>query len=248
MEYNPYSLAGKTILVTGASSGIGKATAVLCAQMGATVILTARDRERLQKVKDMLPGEKHSCIVCDFSHYDDVESLAEALPILDGVVNSAGINDKYLLKMIDADKIDRVFKTNCFSPMMLMKFLVKKKKIVKGGSIVFLSSISSTYATISNTLYAASKGAINSMTRVMALELSSQKIRFNSIQPVMVNTEMIKAYGLSVEELNANAKTYPLGRFGEPEDIANSVIFLLSDASSWITGISLVVDGGITLR
>lgn len=248
MEYNPYSLAGKTILVTGASSGIGKATAVLCAQMGATVILTARDRERLQKVKDMLPGEKHSCIVCDFSHYDDVESLAEALPILDGVVNSAGINDKYLLKMIDADKIDRVFKTNCFSPMMLMKFLVKKKKIVKGGSIVFLSSISSTYATISNTLYAASKGAINSMTRVMALELSSQKIRVNSIQPGMVNTEMIKAYGLSAEELNANAKTYPLGRFGEPEDIANSAIFLLSDASSWITGISLVVDGGITLR
>lgn len=181
MEYNPYSLAGKTILVTGASSGIGKATAVLCAQMGATVILTARDRERLQKVKDMLPGEKHSCIVCDFSHYDDVESLAEALPILDGVVNSAGINDKYLLKMIDADKIDRVFKTNCFSPMMLMKFLVKKKKIVKGGSIVFLSSISSTYATISNTLYAASKGAINSMTRVMALELSSQKIRVNPL-------------------------------------------------------------------
>ena len=248
MEYNPYSLAGKTILVTGASSGIGKATAVLCAQMGATVILTARDRERLQKVKDMLPGEKHSCIVCDFSHYDDVESLAEALPILDGVVNSAGINDKYLLKMIDADKIDRVFKTNCFSPMMLLKFLVKKKKIVKGGSIVFLSSISSTYATISNTLYAASKGAINSMTRVMALELSSQKIRVNSIQPGMVNTEMIKAYGLSAEELNANAKTYPLGRFGEPEDIANSAIFLLSDASSWITGISLVVDGGITLR
>lgn len=248
MEYSPYSLTGKTILVTGASSGIGKATAVLCAQMGATVILTARDRERLQKVKDMLPGEKHSCIVCDFSHYDAVESLAEALPVLNGIVNSAGINDKYLLKMIDVDKIDRVFKTNCFSPMMLMKLLVKKKKIAKGGSIVFLSSISSTYATISNTLYAASKGAINSMTRVMALELSSQKIRVNSIQPGMVNTEMIKAYGLSVEELNANVKTYPLGRFGEPEDIANSVIFLLSDASSWITGISLVVDGGITLR
>ena len=243
-----FTLSGKTILITGASSGIGRATAVLCAKMGATVILVARDEERLNQVRSMLEGSNHICKIVDFADYDSVESLVESLPIVDGVVNSAGINNKYLIKFVDEVKMDNMFKVNCFSPALLIKHLLKKKKLAKGSSIVFLSSISSTYATISNALYAASKGAINSLTRVLALELSSMKIRVNSIQPGMVNTEMVKAYGLSEEELEANAKSYPLGRLGKPEDIANGIVFLLSDASCWITGISLIIDGGVTLR
>ena len=243
-----FTLSGKTILITGASSGIGRATAVLCAKMGATVILVARDEERLNQVRSMLEGSNHICKIVDFADYDSVESLVESLPIVDGVVNSAGINNKYLIKFVDEVKMDNMFKVNCFSPALLIKHLLKKKKLAKGSSIVFLSSISSTYATISNALYAASKGAINSLTRVLALELSSMKIRVNSIQPGMVNTEMVKAYGLSEEELEATAKSYPLGRLGKPEDIANGIVFLLSDASCWITGISLIIDGGVTLR
>ena len=243
-----FTLSGKTILITGASSGIGKATAVLCAKMGATVILVARNEERLNQVKSMLEGNKHICRIVDFTDYDSVKSLVESLPIVDGVVNSAGINNKYLIKFVDGVKMDNMFKVNCFSPALLIKHLLKKKKLAKGGSIVFLSSISSTYATISNALYAASKGAVNSLTRVLALELSPMKIRVNSIQPGMVNTEMVKAYGLSEKELETNAESYPLGRLGKPEDIANGIIFLLSDASCWITGISLIIDGGVTLR
>ena len=182
-----FTLSGKTILITGASSGIGRATAVLCAKMGATVILVARDEERLNQVRSMLEGSNHICKIVDFADYDSVESLVESLPIVDGVVNSAGINNKYLIKFVEV-KMDNMFKVNCFSPALLIKHLLKKKKLAKGSSIVFLSSISSTYATISNALYAASKGAINSLTRVLALELSSMKIRVNSIQPGMVNT------------------------------------------------------------
>ena len=243
-----FTLSGKTILVTGASSGIGKATAILCAKMGATVILIARNEERLNQVKSMLEGSNHMCKIVDLTNYDNIESLVESLPIIDGVVNSAGINNKCLIKYVDGVEMDNMFRINCFSPALLIKYLLKKKKLARGGSIVFLSSISCTYATVSNTLYAASKGAINSLTRVLALELSPMKIRVNSIQPGMVNTEMVKAYGLSEEELEINTKSYPLGRLGKPEDIANGIIFLLSDASCWITGISLVIDGGVTLR
>ena len=165
-----FTLSGKTILITGASSGIGRATAVLCAKMGATVILVARDEEKLNQVRSMLEGSNHICKIVDFADYDSVESLVESLPIVDGVVNSAGINNKYLIKFVDEVKMDNMFKVNCFSPALLIKHLLKKKKLAKGSSIVFLSSISSTYATISNALYAASKGAINSLTRVLALE------------------------------------------------------------------------------
>ena len=131
---------------------------------------------------------------------------------------------------------------------MLLKEIFKKKKITSGASIVFISSISSFYATISNALYASSKGAINSLIRVLALEYASKKIRVNGIMPGMVRTDMINAYGLSEEQMGDVVKSYQLGRLGEPVDVANGVIYLLSDASCWVTGTNIVIDGGITLR
>ena len=247
--YNPFSLDGKRILVTGASSGIGREVAIRCSQLGANVIATGRNEERLKKTYSLLqPTGNHKIITTNLDDETGIDILVQNIESVEGVVFCAGINDKYILKAIDKSKAERIFNINVFSPILTTKELLKKKKISKGASLVLLSSISSTYATISNTLYAASKGAINSITRVWALELSSKKIRVNSILPGMVKTGMIDSYGLSEEGLNETIKSYPLGRLGETEDIANAVIYFLSDASSWVTGSSLVIDGGLSLR
>jgi len=187
-------------------------------------------------------------IVADLNSEEAIELLVSKCVALDGFVCCSGINDKAPIKHVTREKIDKMYGANVFGPMLLVKEIVKRKKINKGASIVFISSISSIYATVSNALYASSKGAINSLAKVLALELAPKKIRVNSIMPGMVRTNMINAYGLSDEEMDAVTKGYPLGRIGEPEDIANAVVFFLSDASSWITGAQLVVDGGVTLR
>lgn len=251
MKNNPFTLENKTILVTGASSGIGKEIAIRCSDFGATVALTGRNQERLQETFGMLNGDlsqQHSSFAADLNNDEQIAKLASEVPVLDGLVLCSGINDKATIKHVDRDKIERMYNANIFGPMLLVKELVKQKKINKGASIVFISSISSIYATVSNVLYASSKGAINSLVKVLALELSPKKIRVNSIMPGMVKTGMINAYGISEEEMDAVIKGYPLGRIGETEDIANAAIYFLSDASSWTTGANLVVDGGVTLR
>ena len=138
-------------------------------------------------------------------------------------------------------------KVNFYAPALIMQSLIRQKKLNKYASVVMISSIAATYATISNAVYASSKGALNSFIRVLALELAGQKIRVNGIQPGMVNTGILESYELQ-ENLKEFEKEYPLGRFGKPEDIAFAAIYLLSDASEWVTGTSLTVDGGITLR
>lgn len=251
MEYNPFSLKDKTILITGASSGIGKVVAIMCSRMGATIVLNGRDQERLQVSFNELStenGQQHIIIDSDLTNDEGIAKIAKETPNLDGIVHSAGVNTKALIQYVSRDKINDVFNINCFSPMLLTQGLLKSKKINKGSSIVMISSISSTYATISNCLYASSKGALNSLIRVMSLELSAKKIRVNGIMPGIIGSEMMKAYSLSDEELLEVKKTYPLGRFGQPQDVANGVIYLLSEASSWVTGINLVIDGGVTLR
>ncbi|KAB4820628.1 SDR family oxidoreductase, partial [Bacteroides thetaiotaomicron] len=179
---------------------------------------------------------------------EQIEALIEQSDTFDGIVLCAGINDKSLLKFVNQKKIDDIYKVNVFSPILLIKELLRRKKLNKGASIVMLSSISSIYATISNALYASSKGAINSLVKVLALECSSQRIRVNGVMPGMVETNMIKAYNVSSDEMDSVIRTYPLGRLGTPNDIANGVVYLLSDASNWVTGINLVIDGGVTLR
>ena len=251
MANNPFSLNGKTVLVTGASSGIGRQIAISCSQMGATIIATGRNVERLQETLSCLTNnqqQQHLIIAADVCTDEGISCLVDGIDTLDGLVFCAGRNDKFLLKFIKRKNIEEMFNTNVFSEILICKELQKKKKLNLGASIVLISSISSTYATISNTLYAATKGAINSMIRVLALELSSKKIRVNGIMPGMVKTGMIDAYQLSEEEMQNVINEYPLKRLGETEDIANAVIYLLSDAASWTTGMNMTVDGGITLR
>lgn len=244
-------LKGKTILVTGASSGIGKEIAISLSNKGASVIITGRNEERLIETFNNLvkfENQSHMHIIADLDRDEQIEQLVSASMIIDGLVCCSGINDKTPIKHITREKIDKMYGANVYGPLLLVKELVKKKKINKQASIVFISSISSIYATVSNALYASSKGAINSLVKVLALEMAPKKIRVNAIMPGMVRTNMINAYGLSEDEMSAVINGYPLGRIGEPEDIANAAVFFLSDESSWITGANLVVDGGITLR
>lgn len=242
-----FKLTGKTILVTGASSGIGKSIAEECARRGAVLILIGRNTERLNSVRDSLAGEGHVAYSCDIREESDIVGLVSSLPKLDGLVNSAGINDKSLVKSLSREKIDKMFETNLFGPMLLVKEILRSKKINPGASVVFISSISAQYATISNALYASSKAAVDSFIRVLALEVAHRKIRVNGIRPGVVETPLLDAYALK-EELDEFKKSYPLGRIGRPEDIAYGAVYLLSDASTWVTGTIFNIDGGITLR
>lgn len=246
-----FDLFDKTILVTGASSGIGRAIALFLSKSGASVVISGRNKERLNETFFCLErkeGQNHHQLIADLNEDAQIEQLAAECASLDGVVCCSGINDKAPIKHVTREKIEKMYGTNVYGPMLLIKELLKKKRVKNAASIVFISSISSIYATISNAMYGSSKGAINSLVRVLALELAPKKIRVNAIMPGMVRTNMIEAYGLSDEELAAVERGYPLGRIGEPQDIANAVVYFLSDASSWVTGANLVIDGGITLR
>lgn len=242
-----FSLKEKKVLVTGASSGIGKSISIEASRHGAKVVLLGRDETRLRETNSQLFGDKHSYLVGDLTVDENLCSIVSKIEPLDGIVFSAGINDKSLIKSITREKIEKMFNINIFSPILFTKELIKQKKINKEASIVMISSISSHYATISNSLYAASKGALESFIKVLALELSSKKIRVNGIRPGMVETPLLKSYSFQ-EELDAFKAEFPLGRFGTPEEIAYSVVYLLSDATKWMTGTIFNIDGGITLR
>lgn len=245
--YNPYSLEGKTILITGASSGIGRRTAIECSKMGATLVITGRNQERLNDTLASLEGEGHLTFAGDLTDDTAMEALMEQLPPLNGVFLCAGVTDTTPAKFIDEDKIERVFSINIKSPMLLTKWLVKKKKIQAGASLVYMSSYGAEVVTPGLGIYAASKGAVNSFMRTIATELSARKVRANSIMAMMVQTELIDTLGsLSKEDIEKDEAKYPLG-YGKPEDIAYAVIYLLSDASKWVTGSIIKMDGGSTL-
>ena len=247
MITSPFSLENKTILVTGASSGLGAATAIECSIAGARLIISGRNEERLLDTFSKLHGQEHSYLACDLTINEDVNELANVLPQLDGLALCAGITKTIPVKFISDYDINEIFQTNIFSSMQLIQKLLKLKKIKKGGSIVFISSISTSYADMGNSIYAASKGAINSFSKVLALELSSRGITSNCVQPGFVPTEMLAKGIVTEEQLLEERKKYPLG-FGEPNDIANGIIYLLSDAAKWVTGSVLTIDGGVTLR
>lgn len=245
---NPYTLEGKTILITGSSSGIGKHIAIECSKMGAKVIVTGRNHERLDSVYDSLTGDGHVKVVADLSNQEGIDNLVLNSPKVDGLVLNAGMVIKSTVKFINQEKLQTIFQTNFFAPVLITQGLLKAKKMSKGGSIVLMSSISTFYATMANALYASSKGALNSFLRVLALEVAPNRIRVNAIQPsIILGTSIFSANPLQ-QELFEWGDTCPLGRNGCPEDVAYAAIYFLSDASTWVTGNIFNIDGGITLR
>lgn len=247
--YNPYSLQGKTILVTGASSGIGRAAAIECSKMGATLVITARDEVRLSHTMNELEGEGHQMVLCDLCNEAAIDNMVANLPEIQGLINNAGFTKILPIQFINKNDINNIFQVNTVAPMILLQKLLKKKKLKKGSSVVFTSSMAGLgFATPGNSMYTASKGAISSFIRCIALELAPKNIRVNAVCPAMVDTGILDSGTITKEQLDEDVnKRYPLGRYGHPNDIAWAMIFLLSDASDWITGDNLVIDGGITL-
>lgn len=249
LNYNPFSLEGKTILVTGASSGIGQATAIECSKMGAKLVITGRNAERLQETFNQLEGEGHQQIIADLANADGVRAFVEKLPVLDGCVNNAGYNIMQLVPFIKEEDMRGIFEVNTFAPLLMTHLLAKKKKINKGGSIVFTSSIAGRGVTSpANSLYAATKAAVSAFARIAAVDLAGKKIRCNSVAPGMIETPLKVAKNITEEQWAANMELYPLKRFGDPKDVAYAIIYLLSDASCWVTGSEIIVDGGRSLK
>lgn len=246
--YNPFSLDRKIILITGASSGIGKATAIECSKLGATVIITGRNEERLQSTINELEGNGHQYVVADLLNSNDLDRLATEVPKLDGLVNNAGILITSPVKFIKEEDLSNVIQVNTIAPILLTQRLIKNKKMSKSSSIVFTSSISGlTISFFGNAMYSTSKAAINGFVKNAALELATRKIRVNSVNPGMIKTNF-SSDSVSEEQLKEDEATYPLKRYGKPEEVAYSIIYLLSDAAQWVTGTNLIIDGGISLK
>ena len=242
--YNPYSLEGKTILVTGASSGIGQATAIECSKLGANVIVTARNEEKLRKTLDALEGNGHQMFLCDLNKEEDIDNLISSLPEIQCLVNNAGYINLLPVQFINSEQFNKMHTVNTVAPILILQKLLKRKKLKKGASVVFTSSLAGLgYGTVGNSMYSASKGAISSFIRVAAKELSPKGIRVNAVCPSMIETSIMEKGNVSQEQLDNDKKNYPLG-YGEPRDVALSIVFLLSDAAKWITSTNMIVDCG----
>lgn len=243
-DFNPFSLRGKTVLITGASSGIGRGIAITCSKMGAKVVVNGRNEDRLNMTLSQLDGDNHVAVIGDLTDDSKLHSLVERLPKLDGVVHSAGIGSRVLCKNIVGEDIEQVMGINFKAPVMLQTEILRQKKMNKGGSIVFVASISNDSPSVGNALYSASKGAIISYANCLQLELAPRQIRVNCISPAMVWTDLIIKGGLTEEELREDEQKYPLKRYGNPEDVAYLSVYLLSDASTWMTGSNVKISGG----
>jgi len=216
--------------------------------MGAKVVVTGRNEARLQETHSLLEGDQPDYIVADLSVNEDVVDLGTKLSTLDGVVHCAGFTIPKPFNFLNREDVNSVIDVNFIAPIFLTQFLLKNKKINKKSSIVFISSISGVYVSyIAGSLYSASKGAINGIVKGLALELAAKGIRVNSVNPGMIETNILESGVISNDQLNEDKKKYPLKRYGKPEEVAYAVIYLLSDASSWTTGSNLLIDGGYTL-
>ena len=245
---NPFSLKNKTILITGASSGIGEATAIACDKQGAKILLLGRNKERLEKTLQGLSARGHSVLSLDLTNFDNVKQqvsiFLEDVEHIDGVVHAAGITSTYPFKLFKPDQLDTILKINVQATFYLTKLLLKKLN-KEGVSLVFISSIMASVGEKAKTMYAISKGAVSAGAKSLAIEYASKNIRVNTIAPGIVNTPMTANASYKKDEalLAKTLEKYPLG-FGEPINVAHSCVFLLSEASSWITGTEITIDGG----
>lgn len=249
--FNPFSLEGKIILVTGASSGIGRGIAIECSKLGAKLVLNGRNNERLVETLGLLSGVGHVIIQADLSCQEGIDHLVQKCPSINGCVHSAGIPKICAVKYINRTLLEEIVNVNEIAPILLTSQLLKRKKIQKKSSIVFIASMSGIFvANTGESSYATTKGALSGFVKTAALELASQGIRVNTICPGLVPTRILELSNtmFSEEQLKETMYArYPLKRVGTPEDIAYAAIFFLSEASSWITGVNLLVDGGYCL-
>lgn len=252
--FNPFSLEDKTILVTGASSGIGRQCAVDCSRSGAKVVAIGRSQERLEETLSMLDGDGHHIYSYDLSHIDGIGTLVSSIVAecgrLSGLVYAAGIEKTIPFKMLKVETYTDIFNVNTLGALEMVKQVTSIKNFKQtGGGIVLISSITSMIARAGTAAYSASKGAMVSAARVMAVELSTRKIRVNCISPGTVLTPLMQNYleKLSEEDYKKRVSGFPLG-LGETPDISNASVFLLSDGARWITGQNIIVDGGYTIQ
>ncbi len=247
------ALADRTILVTGASSGLGRAACVVLSQLGARVIAVGRDEQRLTETAEQLDGSGHLVRPFDLSHVDEIpkwmKSVAADHGALQGVVHSAGLHLARPLQMLKPDAVKELLQINVTAALMLAKGLRQRGVFEVPASIVFLSSVMGRVGQAGVSAYCASKGAVDAMTRSLALELAPQGIRVNAVAPGQVESEMAdqQKQTLTAEQFDRIKAMHPLG-LGRPEDVAHAVAFLLADTSRWITGSTLTVDGGYTIH
>lgn len=246
---DPFSLEGKIVLVTGAASGIGRATAVLCAEMGAKVLLIDMNEQGLQETQRLIERDDTEYRALDLTDLEKLIEMVDSLPKLDGVASNAGIVLSLLAKFSEPKDMERIFKINTFSHINLVQQLVAQKKLNKGASIVFTSSMSGVYCGLAGgSLYGATKAALAGYSKALAIELAPRGIRVNTVHPGMIQTPLTSNTSLSQELLEEDAKNYPLGRYGKPEEVAAAMCYLLSDATVWMTGTQLLIDGGYSLK
>jgi len=245
MKESPYTLKNKTILVTGASSGIGYSAAIAASQMGARLFLTGRNSLLLDKCMSSLEGDGHKCLPLDLTAESAIENLVLACPEIDGVIFSAGIAEVVPFKMITEKHINRIMRLNFEIPVYISQALYKNKKLRTAASLVFITAGAEFISPVGSSIYSASKAALNAYVRSIALELAKIKIRANCVSPGYIETPMFEklATQTSVSEF---VKLVPLGII-QPAEVASSIVYLLSDASRWVTRSTLVVDGGLTI-
>ncbi len=248
---NPFDLTAKSILVTGASSGIGKQSAITLSQQGAIVTITGRNEENLNQTFTALSGSGHQKIVADLTNETELAALIANAAAFDGIVLAAGIVKVLPFRFINKAEMKSIYETNYEAPILLTQGLLKAKKINKKASILFISSISGVkVGLVANSMYSGTKAALSGITKTLALEMAPQQIRVNTLAPGMVRTEMVTggvSDAVSKEALSEDEKLYPLG-YGNPEDIASTVSFLMSDAARWITGTDIIIDGGYSCK
>lgn len=245
-EVDPFSLAGKRILVTGASSGIGRQVSISCAQMGARLIVTGRNMERLTATLHELDGDGHTQVVADLSRQEGINRLVAEVGVLDGLVHAAGFSKLVPFRLLARKQLDEMFAANTYAPMLLTQGLLAKKRMASKGSIVFIASLASHIGPLASSAYCASKAALLGAMRTLALEVAKQGIRANCIAPGYVRTPMLDGLSQGGGSIDEHAKLTPLG-MGEPEDVAFAAVFYLSDASRWVTRNYFIVDGGLSV-
>jgi len=246
--YNPFTIEGRTILVTGAASGMGKATALLCAKMGAKVVAADFNADGLRNTLTELEGEGHVAFTINLADESSWETMFNEMPAINGFASCAGIANMNPFPFVSQTEMDKVFHVNFFGPVMLVNKLLKAKKLEKGSSVVFVSSVDGPKVVhAGNSVYSAAKNALVGMARNMAIDLAGKKIRVNCVLPGTTDTPLIRTANVTEEMLAETAKQFPLKRFGTPEDMANAIVYLLSDGSSFVTGTELTVDGGYSI-